>query len=88
MSGDGFWARFRKDRAAFAALVVLVLLVVMVVLGPFVVGADPTHQELALRLAPPSLEIHLGGINSAVTSWQGSSTAAESRSFRVWLRPA
>lgn len=60
MSAEGFWPRFRKDRAAVLSLIVLVVLIAIAVLGPIAVHTDPTQQQLALRLGPPSLENPFG----------------------------
>ena len=46
----------------------MVLALAAAVLGPWLVPADPRSQELALRLAGPTLAIRSGSTNSGATS--------------------
>ncbi len=65
------WAGFKRNRAAFLGLSILASLCLGVLLTPFLAPTDPTAQpafqaagDLALRLAPPSMQ-HLMGTDQA-----------------------
>lgn len=47
------WRRFRRNMGAMIGLILLILLVLAAIFGPLLVG-NPSAQDLAARLAPPS----------------------------------
>jgi peptide/nickel transport system permease protein len=54
------WGRLLRNRAALAGLVVVGAYVVLAIGAPWLAGYDPSQNELALRLHPPSLRHPLG----------------------------
>jgi peptide/nickel transport system permease protein len=54
------WLLFRRNKLAMAGLVTVIVLVVASVFAPLLSTQDPSAQDLAGRLAPPSAEHWLG----------------------------
>jgi peptide/nickel transport system permease protein len=58
--GLGFWARFRRNRAAVVGLVMLATLFVLTLAAPLVTPYDPEQQRLSEALQQPSVAHPLG----------------------------
>jgi peptide/nickel transport system permease protein len=54
------WLQFRRNKLAMAGLVTVIVLVVASVFAPLLSTQNPSAQDLAGRLAPPSAEHWLG----------------------------
>ncbi|HEY9720601.1 MAG TPA: nickel transporter permease [Oscillatoriaceae cyanobacterium] len=54
------WRRFAANRGAVAGLVILALFLLLAIASPWLAPGDPTAQNLAGRLSPPSLAHALG----------------------------
>ncbi|MBS0560615.1 MAG: ABC transporter permease [Proteobacteria bacterium] len=54
------WLQFRRNKLAMAGLVTVIVLVLAAVFAPLLTLQDPSTQDLAGRLAPPSAQHWLG----------------------------
>ncbi|HLY90705.1 MAG TPA: ABC transporter permease [Acetobacteraceae bacterium] len=54
------WLQFRSNHLAMVGLVTIVLMIVVSLAAPLIAPQDPSAQDLANRLAPPSWEHLLG----------------------------